>query len=87
MIPNVLSSFGFIAIYIFASLLMKDWTRAKPWLGLAGTLAAALAVIASHGLLVGLGLPFTSLNMTLPFIMIGKYTTFVYFQNPKIDLI
>lgn len=72
MIPYLLSSSGFVAMYIFTTLLMKDWSLSKPWLGFAGVVAACLAAIASHGLLLAVGLPFIVLNMTLPFILIGK---------------
>lgn len=63
-----------IATYRFSVItcMMFDWVRSKPFLGLMGTVSAAMACVAAFGLAIYLGFEFIGINLAAPFLMIGK---------------
>lgn len=52
--------------------MMADWVRSKPFLGLMGTISAAMACIAAFGFAIYLGFDFIGINLAAPFLMIGE---------------
>lgn len=72
---SVIPFFGVtIAIMLFFSIstvMMGDWVRTKPWLGLMGVVSAVLACVAAFGFLIYLGVEFIGINMAAPFLMLG----------------
>ena len=82
---SVVPYFGVtIAIMVFFSVvtvMMCDWVRSKPIMGLIGVFSAVLSVIAAFGLLIYLEVPFIGINMAAPFLMLGKYLfIFLYYK-------
>lgn len=73
---SVIPFFGVtIAIMLFFSIstvMMGDWVRTKPWLGLMGVVSAVLACVAAFGFLIYLGVEFIGINMAAPFLMLGE---------------
>lgn len=72
---SVVPFFGVtVAIMVFFSVstvMMGDWVRTKPWLGLMGVISASLACLAAFGFLIYLGVEFIGINMASPFLMLG----------------
>jgi len=78
-IPFTTISFLLTGLFVMSSLLMVDGVRSKPWLGVASATAVGLGILASVGLLLGATrLPFSILNMGIPFIMFGKKYTMLW---------
>ena len=71
-VPHIVGSLIATTVYIVISLMMKDWVLSKPWLGFAGVMAAALGVFSGMGFVVFIGVPFVSICMGIPCILIGK---------------
>lgn len=73
---NVIGKFSvaFCALVVFAiaTCAMTDWVRSKTWLASLGVWSAGLAVMASFGLLIYLGVPFVNVVGSTPFLIIGK---------------
>ena len=63
-----------MVIFTCTSVMSGDCVRTKPWLGLMGIISAALAVLASFGFLIYLGVEFIGINMAAPFLMLGEYS-------------
>lgn len=62
-----------MVLFSVASVMMSDWVRTKPWLGLLGVVSAALACVAAFGFLIYFGVEFIGINMAAPFLMLGEY--------------
>jgi len=62
----------FSALYVVASLMMKDGTLSKPWLGLIGVSVTIIAIQAGYGLLFWLEVPLNSLSMVVPILLLGE---------------
>ncbi|XP_071540515.1 patched domain-containing protein 3-like isoform X2 [Panulirus ornatus] len=60
-----------MVLFSMGSVMMGDWVRTKPWLGLMGVVSAALACVAAFGFLIYLGVEFIGINMAAPFLMLG----------------
>ncbi|XP_068239461.1 patched domain-containing protein 3-like isoform X2 [Palaemon carinicauda] len=60
-----------MVVFSVVTVMMGDWVRTKPWLGLMGVVSAALACLASFGFLIYIGLEFIGINMAAPFLMLG----------------
>jgi len=73
----------FTCIYVVSSLFAKDWVRAKPWLGVAGSFSVILGIIATVGFLSFLKVPLIAINMSIPFIMLGEF----FFSLTRIHLL
>ncbi|UYV60911.1 daf-6 [Cordylochernes scorpioides] len=58
-------------IFSVVTCLMADCVRSKPWLGICGNVSSLLAVSASLGLCLVCGVKFVSINLAIPFIMLG----------------
>ncbi|CAH1799201.1 unnamed protein product [Owenia fusiformis] len=72
---GIISSFSIaytiLCTFSMVSCLMFDWVRSKPWLGLIGAVTACLAILTSLGLLCAVGVEFTSIVATMPFLIVG----------------
>jgi len=79
-IPYLFVSEVIVGAYAIFSMMMKDWILSKPWLGLAAVYANCLGCLAGIGLMQFIGVDFITINMGVPFIMLGKY-------QPIFDLI
>ncbi|XP_042239196.1 patched domain-containing protein 3-like isoform X2 [Homarus americanus] len=60
-----------MVVFSVTSVMMGDWVRTKPWLGLIGVVSAALACVTAFGFLIYLGVEFIGINMAAPFLMLG----------------
>lgn len=60
-----------MVLFSVCSVMMGDWVRTKPWLGLMGVISAGLACAAAFGFLIYLGVEFIGINMASPFLMLG----------------
>ena len=60
-----------VGTYCIFSMMMKDWVVSKPWLGLAAIFANCSGCLAGIGLMQLLGVDFITINMGVPFIMLG----------------
>lgn len=60
-----------MVLFTCTSVMSGDCVRTKPWLGLMGIVSASLAVFASFGFLIYIGVEFIGINMAAPFLMLG----------------
>lgn len=60
-----------MVLFTCTSVMSGDCVRTKPWLGLFGIISAVLAVLASFGFLIYIGVEFIGINMAAPFLMLG----------------
>ncbi|CAL4066460.1 unnamed protein product [Meganyctiphanes norvegica] len=60
-----------MVLFTCTSVMSGDCVRTKPWLGFFGIVSAAMAVFASFGFLIYLGVEFIGINMAAPFLMLG----------------
>ncbi|XP_064118928.1 patched domain-containing protein 3-like isoform X2 [Macrobrachium nipponense] len=70
-IPYFGITVAIMVLFSVGTVMMGDWVRTKPWLGLMGVVSASLACLASFGFLIYLGLEFIGINMAAPFLMLG----------------
>ena len=70
-LPYLTVAVIFALLFVISSLLDTDWAIAKPWVGVAGAIASFLGVISAAGLMQWLNIPFITINIALPFIMLG----------------
>ncbi|CAH1781995.1 unnamed protein product [Owenia fusiformis] len=64
-------TYTILCVFSILSCFMFDWVRSKPWLGFIGAITACLAILTSLGLLCAVGVEFTSIVATMPFLIIG----------------
>ncbi|XP_066298693.1 patched domain-containing protein 3-like [Branchiostoma lanceolatum] len=62
---------GLLILFSVLSCLMLDWVLTKPWLAVIGVLSAVLAIVSSIGVVLLAGESFSSLNETIPFLLLG----------------
>ena len=62
-----------IVVFVVLSCLSFDWVRSKPVLGILGIISAVMATAAAFGVLIYCGLTFITINVAIPFLMLGKY--------------
>ena len=65
-------AFCTLIVFAIATCAMMDWVRSKTWLASLGVWSAGLAVMASFGLLIYLGVPFVNVVGSTPFLIIGE---------------
>lgn len=70
-IPLVAGTFAIMVAYTCWTLGRRDCTQSKTLLGAAGILSVVLALLTAFGICAGLGVMFSSLNMILPFLLLG----------------
>ncbi|XP_045601587.2 patched domain-containing protein 3 [Procambarus clarkii] len=70
-VPYFVVTIVIIVVFSVCSVMMSDWVRTKPWVGLASVISAALSCFSAFGLLMYLGLKFIGINMASPFLMLG----------------
>ena len=70
-IPYFSLNLGCMIGFCIITLMMTDWVKSKPLVGLVGVISAVLATIASMGLIMYCGTPFIGINMAAPFLMLG----------------
>ena len=71
-IPLFTTTFTVLGLFGVVSLLMRDWTKGKPYIASAGMIAATLGAASGLGLLVFCGAPFTTAVGAVPFLIVGK---------------
>ena len=71
-IPLFTAAYSVLAIFSILACLMFDWVRAKPWVALAGLVAAGLGIVSSIGIMSAAGVKFASVVGTMPFLIMGK---------------
>lgn len=76
-VPLFTITFMVLGLFAFASLLMKDWVRGKPYIASAGMIAACLGAGSGIGLLILCGTPFTTAVGAVPFLIIGMSLRFI----------
>ncbi|XP_076034549.1 patched domain-containing protein 3-like [Oratosquilla oratoria] len=59
-------------IFSVVTVMMADWVRSKPYIGLMGVISAVLAVAAAFGFLIYLDIEFIGINMAAPFLMLDQ---------------
>ena len=64
-------AFTLLITFACTSLVMIDWVRTKPMVGMLGVLSPALAILASFGLLALAGVQFSNVVRTVPFLVLG----------------
>ena len=72
-IPLFAVAYNVLAIFSILACLMFDWVRAKPWVALAGLVAAGLGIVSSMGIMSAAGVKFASVVGTMPFLIMGKF--------------
>ncbi|KAL1462487.1 hypothetical protein WDU94_014318 [Cyamophila willieti] len=78
-VPYFTTTFVIMATFSVLTLLMTDWVRSKPYLGLMGNVSTAMAIVAAFGAAVYLRIPFIGINFVSPLLMcsVGIDDTFV----------
>ena len=71
-VPLFTITFSILGLFAFLSLLMRDWTKGKPFIASAGMIAATLGAASGLGLLVFCGAPFTTAVGAVPFLIVGE---------------
>ena len=71
-LPYFSLNIGIMVAFCIFTCMMTDWVKSKPYLGFLGVVSAVLATIASFGFVIYLGVPFTGINLAVPFLMLGK---------------
>ncbi|XP_067138907.1 patched domain-containing protein 3-like [Centruroides vittatus] len=82
-----------VAIFSMITSISVTLVRSKPWLGAAGCVSAALAILATFGSIFHCGLSYTDIHIVLPFLILGTEIDDAYVliaawrrTNPKDDV-
>jgi hypothetical protein len=78
MSPNLSIASILLLLFCILSCLMTDAVASKPFVAMAGELSAGMAIVASIGLLTGLGVTFSDSTSMMPFLIIGKFVKMLF---------
>lgn len=79
--------FAVVTSFTLLCCLMGNVVQSRPWLGLAGVVSAALAILSSIGALLLSGHKFTSVAYCMPFIVFCKKAHFLSFMGAARNLL
>ncbi len=73
-VPYFSLNIGIMIAFCILTCMMTDWVKSKPLLGFCGIASCVCATLASFGFIMYLGMPFTGINLAVPFLMLGKWS-------------